>query len=490
MTSGKAYSQVQSALRAELQRHFGRIHEIESGLGRSDGYLSKFCKGNISIPLETLLRALELLGINAGQFFGQALGATVRPIDLLHPVGQLPEDRAFERLTATTDALAAQVPPGQKASQHFPVDIVDPEHARSHEWIEDMALSSPAEQRRRLRKTERYRSAPFVLAYLAFIERYRGDHPREAMKLLEILGTEVVPQIRSCREIERLGLGLLVLGFYGSAHRAAGDIDIALMSLKHAANWAQEKGLEALRAELLRRTSYVMGERGEAALGLSLLNEALLTFVDLGLEVEVAKVMTARGSMFHQLGEFDAAELVLNQALKKLPTDRLPWDNQAPNIYRLAALQLLSRVATARGDVQAAERFQAESQTTATGQSRLVKAQLAWNTGWIAFGQGDLATALACLQEALPAHRDQGGHNFALLSLDRARVYLAAGQPKQALEAAREVAFLLRGAKKTKLLEAAALEFLRTVVDGHLEMAHLNGLEVKLAEQGIRRPAK
>ena len=55
-------------MKAELARNLGRIREIETGLSRSEGYLSRFCRGELSIPLEVLLKTLDLLGTDPGAF--------------------------------------------------------------------------------------------------------------------------------------------------------------------------------------------------------------------------------------------------------------------------------------------------------------------------------------------------------------------------------------------------------------------------------------
>ena len=74
MKSDLAHRRIRTALRAELKRRHGQIGQIEADLDRSEGYLSRFCRGDMDLTLEGCLEVLEALEIEPGSFFSTTFG--------------------------------------------------------------------------------------------------------------------------------------------------------------------------------------------------------------------------------------------------------------------------------------------------------------------------------------------------------------------------------------------------------------------------------
>ncbi|MEM8931789.1 MAG: hypothetical protein AAGE94_11485, partial [Acidobacteriota bacterium] len=203
MTSGDAYDRLRAALRAELQKNFGRIREIEVALGRSEGYLSRFCRGETSIPVDMLLRSLELLNTDLGQFFNQALGVAPDTGAFLAEIAAKTPDKALAHLQKTTLQLSVEADGVDGASGIFD----SPWDARPHkttQLVEAMLACNGIEQRRRLRTAKRYRKLAFAEAYLTALDDLRYENPKESVKQVEVVACDLVPEIDGDWPLERL----------------------------------------------------------------------------------------------------------------------------------------------------------------------------------------------------------------------------------------------------------------------------------------------
>lgn len=482
MTSRDAYSRLQVAMKAELARNVGRIREIESGLSRSEGYLSRFCRGELSIPLEVLLKTLDLLGTNPGQFFSKALGAPPDPGVFLDGLVDERVDEEADALRRVALALRLRVGDNERCSPFFPGLIDDPKAEKTQGLIEDMVRCTGIEQRRRLRSADRYRQPAFVVAYLKHLDTMRYDHPREAFKLLQVVGCELIPEV-DARPIERLVLCLYAIAIFGSTCRIEGDLSTAAACQRFALEEAMSTQANFLIGDLLRRAACVLYSAGQYQQGLDLLGDALVLYDELDLEVEVGKVQVLRGTMYNSLDDALSAARVLRKALRRLGDD-------TPEIspFRGAAYQQLAIAYENAGDAEAAEKHLRHALVVIEGCSTLQAAEMIWFHGWLAYKRGDFLAAERRLREARAQLQPLAGLSFALVSLDLARVLLICGRGPEAMTIAQEMAALVRGSKKAAAIEQSLLGFVRMAIEGRLTAAILERFERDLNKQGARRP--
>lgn len=483
MTSRDAYSRLQVALKAELSRNLGRIREIESGLSRSEGYLSRFCRGELSIPLEVLLKTLDLLGTDPGQFFSKALGAPPDPGIYLDGLVDDTVDQGAEELRRVALALRLQVNEADRCSPFFPGFLDDPRPEKTAALVEDMVRCTGIEQRRRLRSADRYRQTTFVVAYLRHLDVLRYDHPREALKLLQVVGCELIPEV-AARPIERQVLCLYTLAIFGSACRIQGDLPSAAACQRFALEEAMASQSNFLIGDLLRRAACVLYSACQYQQGLDLLGDALVLYDELDLEEEVGKVQVLRGTLFNSLGDALSAARVLRKALRRLGTD-------TPEIrpFRGAAYQQLAIAYESAGDLEAAEEHLRHALAVLQGGSASQAAEMIWYHGWLSHQRGDHSTAERRLREARAQLQEPGGLSFALVSLDLARVLLLRGQGEEAMRIAQEMASLLGSSKKTAAIEQSLLGFVRLAIEGRLTAAVIERFDRELHKQGARRPS-
>jgi tetratricopeptide (TPR) repeat protein len=482
MTSRDAYSRLQVAMKAELARNMGRIREIESGLSRSEGYLSRFCRGELSIPLEVLLKTLDLLGTDPGQFFSKALGAPPDPGIYLDGLVDDNVDEGVEELRRVALALRLRVADHERCSPFFPRLVEDPKGDKTAALLDDMVRCSGIEQRRRLRSADRYRQPGFVVAYLRHLDLLRYDHPREAVKLLQVVGCELIPEVEA-RPIERQVLCLYAIAIFGSACRIQGDLATAAACQRFALEEAMASQSNFLIGDLLRRAACVLYSACQYQQGLDLLGDALVLYDELDLEEEVGKVQVLRGTMYNSLGDALSAARVLRKALR-----RLGEDSAEMRPFRGAAYQQLAIAYENAGDTEAAEEHLRHALAVARGGSASQAAEMVWYHGWLAFQRGDLAAAERRLRDARAQLQEPGGLAFALVSLDLARVLLVRGQGEEAMKIAQEMASLLRGSKKTAAIEQSLLGFVRLALEGRLTGALIERFGRELQKQGARRP--
>ena len=469
-------------MKAELAKNVGRIREIESGLSRSEGYLSRFCRGELSIPLEVLLKTLDLLGADPGQFFSKALGAPPDPGVYLDGLVDDSVDESADELRRVAVALRQRVGDKERCSPFFPGLCDDHKADKTEALIEDMVRCSGIEQRRRLRSADRYRQPAFVIGYLRHLDVLRYDHPREALKLLQVVGCELIPEV-AARPIERQVLCLYTLAIFGSASRVQGDLATAAACQRFALEEAMATQSNFLIGDLLRRAACVLYSAGQYQQGLDLLGDALVLYDELDLEDEVGKVQVLRGTMYNSLGESLAAARVLRKALR-----RLGDDNAETRPFRGAAYQQLAIAYEQAGDAEAAEEHLRHALAVIEGGSKLQAADMMWFHGWLAYQRGDLAVAERRLREARTQLQGAGGLAFALVSLDLARVLLVRGQGQEAMVIAQEMASLLRGTKKMAAIEPSLLGFVRLAIEGRLTTVLIERFDRDLHKQGARRP--
>ncbi|MEM1179755.1 MAG: hypothetical protein AAGM22_15520, partial [Acidobacteriota bacterium] len=245
MFAADAHDRLRGALRAELNRHYGRIGEIEQGLGRAEGYLSKYCRGELSIPVDVFLKSLELLDIEPGPFFAGSLGAPPDASFYLAQVMATEKDKGLAALEEAAARAADFEPEGSELPFEPPPDM-PPGVAQ---LVEEMQGCTPIEQRRRLRSTKKYRTTHFARAYLKSLVGLAYSDPRLAWRQAEVVGVELVPQIGDLCPSEKLELTLRSVMAWAFARRMTDAFEQSAAAVHFAISLCRRGRLDRLRAE-------------------------------------------------------------------------------------------------------------------------------------------------------------------------------------------------------------------------------------------------
>ncbi len=483
MTGLEAMERVLQALRSRLKGHWGRIARIEAQIGKSRGYLSRTLQRSWPLPLDVLLRTLDALGVDPGDFFGQALDIAASPEANLTEIEA--ESRASPRVALVAfERLAA----GPAAAAGVPAPCSCDEAAA---WVRDLSRLSPAEQKRRLRSRRKLRRARFVATYLDHLDGLRYERPQEARSLTEHLILELVPLLPAGAPSEaesRRALQCRALGVLGSCHRLAGDIAFAAGTIRRGLAEARRHGLQEATAELLQRGAYVLSDRGRYRRALELLREAFEIYFDRELGFGVARTLVDRGIMMGYAGADGEAVALLGRAHRELPEEAASVTSQrrgALERNREAVYHHLVMAHTALGELATAERWLREA-TRRLGSQRHVEARLAWQRGRLLLARGASLSAERELREALDTFDEDRDPSSELVRLDLLQVLLSTGRHREARRLADEQASLAR-VRRRAAVDTAFSRLARAGREGRLTLRLVRSAAD--ACQKRRRPA-
>ena len=463
------------SLHGEVRGSWGRIAELETQLGLSDGYLNKLCSGRNEFRLSLFLEVLGTLGLDPKTFFARALDICPQPEDFLAQL-EAPgeEDRAFVKIARATRELEATEP-----------ETPEPPSARraaasATALVEHLATCPRQVQLRSLRHSAKYRSHAFTRAYLEHLDSLRYDDAAGAAKLVTGVATHLIPAL-SGPQSARLSLQCLALGVFGSARRLKGEFTSAVRALTMALELSRRARLREDTANLLIRASYQLKDFGHFEQALGLLNEALVIFVQLGSRQGIGKALVDHGMMRTALGDFDTAILDLEQALEHLEGSQL-------RRYQLAAYQFLAYAFEQLGNLTAAESCLAKGADTFGSIHAVDQAKLRWLRGTLAFRRGDFPLSERQLRSAgqVLSTKENPGQE-ALVSLDLVSTLLAQGKNEEAIQLARSMTRLLMSFKKNRLAEAAIVDLIHSALTGRLNEEVVRSARATL-EMGFSLP--
>ncbi len=462
-------------LYGEVRGRWGRIAEIEEGLGLSSGYLNKLCQGKHDFKLTSFLKTITAIGLEPASFFSRALEIRPEPEDYLEQLedGGGP-DRAWARIARATLELAGAEPPA-----------ADPAATADPSKVAAIAACPQKEQRRRLRSTRKYRNHVFVRAYLEHLDALRYDHAAEAAALAAEVAVHLIPQLPGPQR-ERLSLQCLALGVFGSARRLKGELGIAARAFKMALEAARRANLRLDYANLLLRASYVLKDFSHFRRALALLNEALVAFVRLGSMRDVGRALVDHGMMNCYAGHYEDAVLDLRQALRHLEGT----ENELGR-YHLAAYQFLAYAFEHMDDLDAAEQCLAAGVRSFGPEHAVDQAKLGWLRGSLAFRRGDLGLAeeqLRAARQVLAAKQHPGQE--ALVTLDLVSVMLSRDLPREAAQVATDMARLLFAFKSHRFAEAAIVELISASLAGNLSQDLVAEARAQVEAWNPPRPAR
>ena len=473
MIADAAHDRLRAALRAELNRHYGRIGEIEQGLDRAEGYLGKYCRGEISIPVDVLLKCLEQIEVEPGQFFCQALGAPPDSSAYLRDIMASEPDKALSRLQKAAAEAALEMPPFDPTDfSGFSVSAAAQPSAAISQLVADMAACTATEQRRRLRSTKKYRTEEFAWAYLAQIVQTSYSEPKMAAKQAVVVGADLIMKIPGISDRNRLELILRSISVWVFATRLGDGFRQAALGSYFALALATAHRFDRMRAELLRTGAMVLVDNGLYPASLHLLGEAAVICHDLGDAQAVARIQVQRGGTLTSIGDYALAVQVLKQALTHFSAE-----NTAEKVYRLATLQRLSRVYEIAGEIDEAERWLEMAIAALDPEQKINVAKLTWQMARLNSKRGAQELAETRLKVALDILIECQASESTLVALDLARVLLSLKKAGEAVDLARGMSRLITSARTSLVDQAVLTQFVRAAVEGELTITLMDELE-------------
>ncbi len=449
----------------QVRSRWGRIGETEARLGISDGYLGKLCRGKHDFKLSLFLEAIEALGLDHRAFFSQALEIQPEPEDYLRQLDETGDrDSTLARMAGATRELETATPPA-----------ADRRATAGAEAVAGVAACRRVEQLRRLRAGRKYRSHAFARAYLEHLDALRYDDAGEAARLAAGVAQNLIPALPGPQQ-ERVALQCLALGVYGSARRLEGRFSAAARTFNLALEVARRTGLRRDTANLLLRASYLLKDHGQFRRALAFLNEALVTFVQLGAPWDIGRALVDHGMMRSGLGQYQEAVLDLERAI-----EHLAGSEKQLNRHHLSAYQLGAYAHEQLGRLVEAHQWLERGLRIFEPRHAVDIAKLQWFRGRLAFRQGRYGRAQELLRAAgaglvgkeIPTKR-------ALLTVDLISVLLAQGRRHEASDLAAAVVpplFDLRSSHVAEATIAAA------ALDGKLHEDIVPAVRAKLMQR-------
>ena len=462
--SKESSRRIREALRIELSQRFGQIEAINLAIQRDRGYLGKVCSGALSIQLDVLLQALEVMQIDVGRFFANALGTRVDNDSLLEDIERMGEVQAsLGRLEKAAVQLELSEPSGSVPAM-TDVEVM----------VTDFVALKGKEQRRRLGDTARYRHPAFASAYLEHLDQLRYDNPKEAGQNAAVVGARLVPRLPATRA-ELIALQLKAIGIYASVRRQQGQFATAARALRLALPLARRHGLQRTTAELLVRAACILSDHGRFGNAMDLLNEALTIYFDLDCELGLATVMLERGSMLYYLGQYRDSVAALKKTLRLLPDDSV----RAKRL-RLVAHQVLAHSYKGLNKLEQAEDTLRAALAMAEEVSRIRQASLLWDYGSIALDRESFVVAEEHLKQAADIFHRVEDPNCAMVSLDLTKALVAQGKALEAIAVATSMTRYLRLFRGNTVVDAAISQFTQTAITGKLSLEGIEKFQSKL----------
>jgi tetratricopeptide (TPR) repeat protein len=426
-------------LQSALQRRFrmagrGSVHRVQESLNLGAGYFKNQRRsGRRRIDLKIFLRALEVMEIEASEFFASVFG---------------------------------------------PADPVDRFRTRA------------------ARAVRRAKSTPTILAHESRRKPGQGREGQADFETLDVLRFDdpvaLVRRTKSLiREVADSEVPIL-LGIHASACRILGKQTEALMVLGRALDLVEEHQDSRLFADLVVRAGYVAAQEGDLNLAFDLAERTTLVFVRLGDVLGIGKSLVDQASLLAGLNRTEEQLRTLKSALKVLPADSEDLDVRK---YRLACLQNLGYTYHKLDRLEDARRFTAAAHECSEGLGREGFGKLVWLEGTIAMRSGRYSEAERFFEEAVAALRPVSPVSAAVCSLELVRVQLARGATADAYQTAKASTVLLDHLDDNSIAAAAVTDLVRCALTGRgLTAAFLDqvrrGLEGSRVHTGTRHSAR
>ncbi len=470
MASDECSRRVRRALRAELDKRWGQRKAINAAIDHGIEYLGKVCRGVFTIKLDELLSVLEFMGVDAGRFFADALGAGVANDLLLEDLERFGEiHQQVREIEKATVQLELSEPIGPA-----------PPTADVEAMLSAVVACNCTEQRRRLSTARKYRHPAFAAAYLEHLDELRYDDPMVARQNAWVVAVRLIPRLSGAQR-ERIALQLKAIGIFASTHRQKASFATAARAVRFALALARRHRLLETIADLLQRGAYVLSDHGRYQDALRLLDEALVIYVDLDVAEGLGSMMVDRGSAFINLGEYTNAVVALEKSLSLLRQDSLRSDRN-----RLAAYQALAYAYEKMGDFERAEHTIARAVALSEQAGRINRAMVLWRYGAISFAGGAFDLAEERLRQAYELFDRLEDPNKAILALDLTKALTAQGERLEAGAMATSMSQFLAAFRGNKVARAAINDLIQTALRGDLTVDAIEQAQAEIVSSRAR----
>ncbi len=451
-------------LRAQLERERDRQprgrREIDKRMGHSAGWLTRKTGKDFTLKVTELARALAEMGVEPGEFFGEAFDILPRPEELLRRQEKPgPPAESLARIEAAARALEAESeePPTPDTA---PVGTA-PTITRSRDEIESLVRSRLSYQRDRLREEDWARDPANLGYYLEQLDALRSDRADDSASLAETVAVEIVPLV-SCSQERRFELLCQAIGVFASGQRVRANFATAARGIGLGLSLANRHRLSAARPRLLQRGAYVLRDTGFRDHALRLLDEAQNLWFELDSPADYAKALIERANVLWYGKAYRRAELIFRKALELLESE-----GSEHRLYRLAAAHgiAFSRLkmghsVEAKDWMDRATELLNERDTTALG-------KMIWQKGAFLYNQGEMTQAELAFSGARKIlERKENPIQGALVALDLAAALHGQGKVEELRQLAEEMTALLRFFDDNRIAQAALMAFIRAGCDG------------------------
>ncbi len=415
-------------LAAERASHgYGRAAAIDRRMNKGRGYLGRVLRGEVSLHVDTLFEALEAVEADPADFFARTVGARVRP------------DRLLRRLERQGGGEGSAVL--DRCERLLAGGMVEAEDAAE---VEPSVIELEAE--------------------LVRLDEERFSNPAGAEKEAEAAVEAAARRLARRPDKESHGLLARALGVMAPFYRAGARFATAARCLRLGLRLCAERApsdreLQTVRADLLQRVCYLLGDQGDYRVAAEVARLAGDIYVLLDHRPGIGKTLVDRAIMLNHSGQAEAAiEAYLNSE-QYLPEDA--W------VYRCSAYQGLGWIYAHRGALDEAQRWVEETAAAHKTRQGLNWWRLVWLEGEIALDRGQLDDARRTLSKARTGFTDKGNpFDVALVSLRLAKALFLAGELRQMQALAAEMLCLLKPLEKHLIAGAAIQEFTRAALTG------------------------
>ncbi len=459
--SEKSASRIRATLKADIRMSSQTVQAVAERISRKSSTFYKSLDGTISLSLGHLLVALDVIGVEPGDFFARALGTdntSAALLAALEPLGTV--HSRMKRLEKTLRSL-----------ETAPINPEPPRNTDAEPLVAKLIACVGKEQRRRISTAERYRDPAVAHRYLEHLDALRYDQPKQAILNAEAVAVRLVPHLRGSRE-ERLALAVKALTIYGSAHRQVGGFATAARAMRVALRTSQRNQLSGLMADILQRGAYVLSDHGRFVEAMKLLDEALVINIDLGYDLGVGMTLVDRGFILNSVGSYSASVTVLAKALPDLQ-----GDSHHVRRNRLAAYEVLSANYRSLGQLDRADKALALALEEFQDSGQLNLAKIRWQQGAVALEREAPAEAEERFREALAVFHRTDGPERALVTLDLAKTLLSQGRVNEAMPLAVGIVDYLKSFRGNRVASAAISGFAQLAIRGKISLREIEEVE-------------
>lgn len=405
--------------------------DLSKAMGLNVGYFST----SEDLRLGRLLEALAVAGAPPRAFFAGVF------VDRVDPRDELTLERGF--------------PPKQR-------------HPFLRQLDDDLAPWSTRELDPNL-------ALPSLRPEIARLEELRFYRHADARLGLEELMRRLVAQAPAEGPLPPSSLAELAVALTGWAaiQRMKGQPDTGGDALGMAFTLARRSGDFWAEGICYKRAAILVKEYGRPDLGLSWLDEASQCFLAAGHTLEQVQLLSERGALLFELGDYELAARTFEAALRFLPVGSFR--------YIAAAHQGLARIAREEGRREA-ELNHFEKALSTFPRPDYFYAHSLWGLGTVEIESGILQKGEGRLNEALHLLQQHGSYyDVGYLTLDIATIFQRRNEASKLVILAEALKPWLKTVRRERLLRELFDDFLALIELGKLDEEALRGLRARLA---------